>query len=309
MSSHKSQNSTKEVENALKPRAEAKGASAQELLGGFSPLILIVISAEILIGGIMSKSIDWVSAGRDFGIAHFALFWLAVATLAKAVLTILPLQRKADWEYQAYAVGLIHNCFCVYYGLFEIDWVGRVPSGFNDPTTEAHRHMFRVVAGFFAFDAAYLFVVEIIFQRKPFFKSSWMYFTLHHPVSVICFWYMTTLQNCGFMICFLMPFLEWSGVPLNITWIFRYHGINKTHPALDVSLKAIGALLFTIGRMGVLNYVFYHFCLSEHVGFVWKVFGSMIPLLSLYWEYKLVLFVMKAASPKTAKVLPSKKEE
>merc|ERR1711964_855544 len=96
----------------------------------------------------------------------------------------------------------------------------------------------------------------------------------------------------------VLPFLEWSGVPLNITWILRYHGTNKTHPALDVSLKAIGALLFTIGRMGVLNYVFYHTCLSEHVSLTWKIFGGMIPLLSLYWEYKLVRFVLKAAFPK-----------
>merc|ERR1712098_617052 len=153
----------------------------------------------------------------------------------------------------------------------------------------------------------YLFVVEIIIQRKRFFKSSWMYFTLHHPVSVIGFWAMCQQANCGLMIAFVMPFMEWSGVCLNFTWILRYHGMNKAHQSLDVALKAIGALLFTIGRMGVLNYVLYHYCHSEHNPFAVKMIGGMLALLSFYWEYKLVLFVMKAASPKPSKLAVSPK--
>merc|ERR1712096_461082 len=211
--------------------------------------------------------------GGNLGVAHFTLFWMAVAALAKLVLTVLPLQRKPNWEYQAYVVGLIHNCFCVYYGLFQIDWYGRIPSGFNDPTTGAQQHMCRVMSAYFAFDALYLFVVEIIFQRTPFSKSSWVHYTLHHPICAYGFWYMSNAPYCGLMFGFVMPYLEWSGVCFNTTWILRYHGINKTHPAFDVSLKAIGALLFTIGRMGVFNYTFYHFFVSEHIDYRFRLFG------------------------------------
>merc|ERR1712096_220673 len=97
--------------------------------------------------------------------------------------------------------------------------------------------------------------------------------------------------------CFMMPYLEWSGPLLSTTWMMKYLGLHKTYPTFNICLKAIGAIFFTIGRMGVLNYTYYNACLSRHIHLSYKVYAAVIPLISIYWEFKMIQFVLKAFSP------------
>jgi len=230
-------------------------------------------------------------------ILFYAGFWFSLALFVKFASGFIPTKRAINYEFASHFVTVIHSCFCTYYGWFCIDWRGKVPSHFDAPNTDAQALLMQVMCGYFLYDIVICLYVELIEQGKPLSKISWELIFLHHVSSFLTLINVLGSGTCGLYIAFTMPYIEWTSPFLSSTWMMHYHGVDKQYPLLTTVLKGIMALLWTFGRMVVLNYVYYCAVTSPHVSLAVKIIGTGIPLVSIWWQYKIMKFVSAAVCP------------
>jgi len=251
--------------------------SISEFVLNFPNHILAITDRDSDLAGILVSTCIWSSLS-------LTLWFLCRVFLDKCT------KKPTNYEVASNATAVVHASLMTYYGFMGM---GDAIRDLECPTTQYQRLVMRVMCGYFLYDGVAYFVWELLGRKKAWSAFSWDVFA-HHLGSVTTIYY-TLLQPYGgaAAVC-MIPFVEWTTPFISTTWIMKYYGFDKTWPKLTLVLKVTFALLFTIGRMVFVNYLCFKSWLSPCIDNTQKCLQVFIPLISIFWQKRIVKFVMKA---------------
>jgi hypothetical protein len=293
------------IDKMAKPPVKAKS--------GLQGYVFLVHFAAVLF--LISRVIENMrepsdSAWRDCLVNVFQNggLWACAALVARTVLRRMPFKRQVDSEFVTFFVGAFHAAWACCYGFYHNK--PAFPFGAEDllktldgPTPEASVFLFQVMAGYFVYDSVLGLYAERIEQGKPIAKLSWATLIIHHGACMFILPAMAVNGRGGQWAGIAIPFFEWTTPLVNISWMLRYHKLEKMFAITTIILKVAFAILFTVGRTGVVNYIYLNVTQSTVIPFWLKVLCGGLPLVSMFWQYKIIFFVKKAvcAKPKATK--------
>merc|ERR1712093_189092 len=121
--------------------------------------------------------------------------------------------------------------------------------------------------------------------------------TAHHICTAVVIRYTLNIGYGGTYAICMIPFLEWHGPFLSITWIMKHYGTDKQWPRMNLLFKVCVVLTFTVGRQYFVNYILYRAWCDPAADCLLKAMLSFIPVLSMFWQARIIGFVLKALRP------------